>query len=498
MSSAAAAMARRLDWAQRMVNQDDPSARGALERELFATVVESDEQVLNMFTAWERRSIPPHPLAELEAAITHRRSGGKRQDEGSPKHSSSAAAQLANIGVKSIDEQLAKALELIRTASSSRSRSDEIDAGGEEEGSSRRSPTDGNNLSGNLSGDGHGSGDEGLVRRPAAVKLSTHTLVPSVYTEEDHRKKSPVAGGGGKGRRSRSPRSPRLRRVPSPESTMWMSQTETTFTAVGRRRGPGDYRPLHPIEFGGVLEILREDNEIRATTANEREDPSNEKDHVTPNAQGHPKSIASPHSRQESADTASNAQQRNNLAATPTGEIPSFPSPHLLRLARLAVRHYPLKSDFSLERVDYFAHHNSSADHHHASLPQQHGEVPPRMSGGQLTPPAGSSPTILLEGGRTEPGWLEESSPLASLRGQEHPDVLHQDDEQHRRDEIQTPDTKHATKSQGVPVDISVGGLQRIIARVSDQLRQRELQRHRAAQRTSLSPRRAHQDKAFR
>lgn len=494
MSSAAAAMARRLDWAQRMVNQDDPSARGALERELFATVVESDEQVLNMFTAWERRSIPPHPLAELETAITHRRSGGKRQDEGSPKHSSSAA-QLANIGVKSIDEQLAKALELIRTASSSRSRSDEI---GEEEGSSRRSPTDGNNLSGNLGGDGHGSGDEGLVRRPAAVKLSTHTLVPSVYTEEDHRKKSPVAGVGGKGRRSRSPRSPRLRRVPSPESTMWMSQTETTFTAVGRRRGPGDYRPLHPIEFGGVLEILTEDNEIRATTTNEREDPSNEKDHVT-NVQGHPKSIASPHSRQESADAtgASNAQ-RNNLAATPTGEIPSFPSPHLLRLARLAVRHYPLKSDFSLERVDYFTHHNSSADHHHTSPSQQHGEVPPRMSGAQLTPTAGSSPTILLEGGRTEPGWLEESSPLASLRGQEYPDVLHQDDEQQRCDETQTPhDAKHSAKNSGVPVDISVGGLQRIIARVSDQLRQRELQRHRVAQRTgSLSPRRAHQEKS--
>jgi hypothetical protein len=256
---------------------------------------------------------------------------------------------------------------------------------------------------------------------------------------------------------------------------MWMSQTETTFTAVERRRGPGDHRPLHPIEFGGVLEILTEDIRIaeldqaaldtRPALAHQQTNPS------------------PPHSRQESADAGA---QRYNLVATPTGEVPSFPSPHLLRLARHAVRHYPLRTDFSLERVDYFTNHHASLEHPpHSEL----SHVSPRING-QVSPPTGLSPMMpfgsaqfakVLEGGRSEPRWLEESSPLPA-----HHRAKHTDEDDLDAEEAAPPAA--VRHSASAPLDISVGGLQRIIDRVSDQLRQRELQRNRAARAGSLSP----------
>lgn len=137
--STAQVMNRRLEWAERMVHYDDAGARGSLEHELFAAPVASDEQVMSMFSEWRQRSIPVHPLAELELALQQSSpsaKGGKPHASRSARHQkggggaplgqcspNAGSAYFSSHGVTSIDEQIAKTLELIRGGSTSRSES---------------------------------------------------------------------------------------------------------------------------------------------------------------------------------------------------------------------------------------------------------------------------------------------------------------------------------------------------------------------------------------
>lgn len=438
MSSTAAVMARRLEWAQRMVREDDPGARGSLERELFATVVESDEQVMTMFSEWNRRSIPPHPLAELDAVITARRA---RRSDGSPRasttHSGGSPLAAHTGGVRSIDEELLKALELIRCTSSSRSRSNEEEELLLSEELGRSSPP-------------HSPSDLslGAAVTDRHVKLDAKSIAKQNATTT--------------GRGAWKLPSAAVRRMPSPDatSTNWMTN-QTEATSATR---PIDQQ-LHPVDFGGVLEILTlHNNELQQKDG--QDVPSTES--CSPG-----RTLA-----------ASRREEELGIGCAPPNGGVKFPSQHLLRFPPSNIRHYPLKSDFSMERVDYFTR-PTDATSDDAPSPKQ----PKSAAGRNSSPP--STPYVVvetavcvnsgtvLEGGRTEPDWLEAT---AFPRGARASEGHHQKDDEMTVDPAEDVERHgsncHHDRVQTPSVDVSVAGLQSIIERVSSQLRQRELQRH--------------------
>jgi hypothetical protein len=457
MASAAALMARRLDWAQRMVREDDSSARGALERELFATVVESDEQVLSMFSEWNQRSIPPHPLAELESAIALRKA--RRSGEGVVVSAlTRATAAATTVGVKSIEEQLMKTLDLIRCTSSSQSRSDEDDEGPRTyDGDTRTRESPAHN----------DANDEG--------RRVVHNVVGM---RAPHQRGSRRPTGG----------LIAAKRVPSPDttSTNWMTQTDTATFAAHRRLPPHGHGLLHPVDFGGVLEILQGEDQR-----------ANLKPAEVPPPHAVPEGEASPRPR------------RMSPSRQPAAEI--FPSPHLLILSPSDIRHYPLASDYSMERVDFFTTASSPAliseaggtpkaqqtalgsQRFGSSAHDQH--RPPQASSTRKTTHSSPSPQQHQRhetystnqplsrddhGSMSPPGWLATvplsapANPAASI-------------ETH----IAGIEAPGAIQYLNPTMDVSVAGLQNIVARVSNQLRQRDLHHQRSLSRGSTSsPRR--------
>lgn len=109
--SSSSPMMKQLDWAQRMVRDDDHAARAQLERELFARTADQDDHIMRMLNEKQHRAVPVHPLAETEAYAT---ASGKTVEVASSVTLKRSRALSISASKRPIDEQIRDTLVLIR------------------------------------------------------------------------------------------------------------------------------------------------------------------------------------------------------------------------------------------------------------------------------------------------------------------------------------------------------------------------------------------------